>query len=169
MSAVAPIKSPEEVKKVLDGKTHNVEKELQEAEDPKMQREWEFTFRHEDGQGRVFQGVFVNKIANFMDLSKIGAVKANFLGGLPIESFDTYTLDHNEKMAHLSVSLIKRPDWCQGDKLFDLYDKGLLDALYAEVASHEATFHGRKKDQTSGKVGGEDAKGATEVVVEPKV
>jgi hypothetical protein len=156
---VAAVKSPEEIKNDLERKEESPEQKVEKLDDPKLKRDYEFKIDYTDGRGRRWKGPFTNRILNFDELSRVGIIKANLFGGMPIISFDAYTVDHNEKVSHLTVSLVSRPDWCEGAKLTKLTDKDLLDAIYSEVASHEATFHGRGSDQEAGDSGSGDVKG----------
>ena len=138
-----PIRSPEQLKAELEGKPETGEQKVSRLYDPRLEREYEFELKYVDGRGKAWPGKFKNQILNFVQVSQVGAIKAHSLGGAPAASCDEYTLDHAEKLSHLTVSLVERPDWAKGSKLEQLNDKGLLDALYAEVARHEGTFHGR--------------------------
>lgn len=159
MSVMPQMKSPEEVKNELDRKEESPEAVVEKLDDPKLKETYDFTIDYTNARGRTWRGPFTNKILDFDDISKVGIIKANMFGGMPIHCFDAYTIDHNEKLAHLTVSLVSRPDWCEGGKLSRLKDKGLLDAIYAEVSSHEVTFLGSETDQKAGDGGSGDGKG----------
>ena len=72
-------------------------------------------------------------------------MKASLLNGLPVESFDRLALFQKEKICHLTRSLTQRPKWASD--FSKLYDIKIIDKLYEEVLSHEATFHGYQEDQ----------------------
>lgn len=159
MSAIPQIKAPEEMKSELEKKEESPEERVEKLDDPRLQEFYEFTLDYTNPRGRTWKGPFKNKILDFQMISQVGIIKANQFGGLPIAAFDAYTVDHNEKISHLTVSLVSRPDWCEGNKLSRLKDKGLLDAIYKEVSSHERTFHGHDLDQKDGGGGSGDGQG----------
>ena len=150
------VKSPEEIKQEVEGTT---EKTPQQNENPKMNKEYAFEFKYVDAHGKSWSGPFTNRILNYTDHSRVGAIKARLSGGVPFESLDPYTVNHNEKLAHLTISLTKRPKWAAD--LGELYDQKILDQLYTEVASHEAAFHGRSGDQAVGENRESDVQGTT--------
>jgi hypothetical protein len=156
-STAMAVKSPQQLKDEIEGKT-TPEAKTADDSDPKLNKDCEFEFSHTDKRGRVWKGRFKNRILNFTDHSRVGALKARLSGGLPIESLDAFTIDHNEKMAHLTVSLIQRPTWAAD--FGELFDKEILERLYEEVASHEAKFHGRGQDQEMGEEGSSNGSGA---------
>ena len=53
---------------------------------------------------------------------------------------DAATLNLLEMQAHLAVALDDAPPWASD--LGELYDVGVVAAIYREVASHEARFWG---------------------------
>jgi hypothetical protein len=67
-------------------------------------------------------------------------MRARLAGGLPQESLDPLTREINLMVSHLAFSLVEKPVWAE--ELRDLDDVRLLQAIYEEVLSHEASFHG---------------------------
>jgi hypothetical protein len=148
------MKSPEELKEDLDGKDEASEDKYEKiASDPKMQPEYEFEIDYTDNRGKRWHGTFVNRILTYRMRTQVGTIRAQMNGGLPMEALDLNTLDMTEKVAHLTVSLGKRPPWAMGEKLSNLHDPQILDRIYAEVALHEATFRGSGEDQGTGQAG----------------
>jgi len=145
-------KSPEEIKATLEGTAEETPEQRYERleSDPKMKVEYKFEFDYTDKRGKRWHGEFTNRILSYRMKSRVGAIRAQMGGGMPMESLDLATLDVNEKIAHLTISLVSRPPWAAGDKLSELYDPEILDRIYAEVAAHEARFHGRDKAQAAG-------------------
>jgi|WetSurMetagenome_2_1015567.scaffolds.fasta_scaffold36956_3 hypothetical protein len=145
-------KSPEELKDALEGKAEETPEQRYERleSEPKMKVEYTFTIDYTDGRGKRWHGEFVNRILSYKLRSRVGAMRASMSGGLPLEALDLPTMEINEKLAHLTISLTARPKWAEGEKLADLLDPKILDLIYSEVASHEATFHGRGPDQETG-------------------
>ena len=117
---IMAVKSPEETKKQLEGKESDPESQLEILEDPKMAREYVFKFRHEDGRKKVWAGEFKNKILNFTEKAQVGALRANLCGALPVDALDSFTLDMNIKLSHLTISLIDRPKWARDLENFSI-------------------------------------------------
>ena len=94
--------------------------------------------------GERFVGPFTNSILTVGQHIQRGAGAAILGGGQPYEALDPYTRAYNEKVAHLNLSLVKRPDWFR-DIAGILYPE-LIDAVYEEVAAHERSFRGLDQD-----------------------
>ena len=109
-------------------------------DDPKLKKEYKFTFSWTDGRGRLWNGDFINKILDVGDRSNVGVMRARLSGNVPLEALDSLTVEANLCLAHLSYSLKVKPKWAED--LRSLLDVSLLQAIYMEVASHEATFFG---------------------------
>ena len=130
--------------------TSELKREIQEQhkaeapvprDDPKTRKEYTFDFEYKS-QGKVWKGQFTNRILTMKDRQLSGVMRARMAAGLPSESLDALTAEINLMIAHLTFSLDEtdRPDWAKD--LRDIEDVRLLQALYEEVASHEATFFG---------------------------
>lgn len=135
--------SPEEIKKEI------LEKEKEEEEDQetkkingdlKMNEVYPFDLQWVSPKGKVWKGHFVNRILNIRDQQNVGLMRAKLSGGIPYESLDPLTKELNLMLAHLTFSLDERPDWAADLTKLDSVE--LLQAIYGEVASHEATFRG---------------------------
>lgn len=114
---------------------------------PKAQPEYAFKFHYKDANGKDWAGDFVSKIPTIQDRQRIGILRAQLSGGLPNNSLDPLTSELNLMIAELTFRLKKRPKWA--DNLRTILDFGLVQSLYAEVASHEAYFLGWDEIKTS--------------------
>jgi hypothetical protein len=99
-----------------------------------------FHFKWISKRGQLFEGDFVNKILSIKDQMCVGVLRAKLASNTPIESLDAFTVQLNMMVAHLTISLIEKPEWAKD--LRDLKYADLIEYLYSEVASHEATFFG---------------------------
>jgi len=116
--------------------------------DPKAQKKYTFTLKWKDGSGKLWEGKFTNKILSIRDRQLVGVTRAKLQGGMPIESIDQLTEETNLIVAHLMFSLEEAPEWAKD--LTALDDIQLLQAIYAEVASHEAYFFGWRPTESKG-------------------
>jgi hypothetical protein len=107
----------------------------------KSQKEYTFTLNWTDGRGKTWAGKFTSRILSIRDRARVGLMRARLNGGLPVESIDAYTAEINFMVANLAFCLAEKPEWA--NDLMSLDNVELLQALYKEVASHEATFFGR--------------------------
>jgi hypothetical protein len=128
-----------------------------ELNEPRLKEEWAFDFHHVDRVGREWKGSFKNQILSIDEINQVGVWRARLCGNVPIDALDAATLDNAERLAHLTVSLKKRPDWAAD--LGKLKDPEILKKLYQEVSSHEDIFHGRGQDPAVGDGGPGDATG----------
>jgi hypothetical protein len=113
---------------------------VSEMDDPKLNEEYEFDFCWKDRRGNKWEGHFKNKILSIAEQQAVGILRSRLAGGIPIESLDLMTNELNLIIAHLSISLIVKPEWAED--LRSLKHIDLLQDLYKEVASHEAMFFG---------------------------
>jgi hypothetical protein len=109
-------------------------------DDPRNAEEYTFTLRHRDARNRLWEGTFTSKILTVGERQLVGVMRSRYQGGAILESLDASTADLNLKLAHLSYSLVHYPKWAE--KMRELKDPGVIDAIYQEVASHEAFFLG---------------------------
>lgn len=115
----------------------------------KLKKVYTFDLVYVDGHSVRHEGVFESHILSMQDRSQVGVIEARLGGGQPWEALPPATRADNAMLAHLIVALKVRPAWAQD--LQAILDPGLIWALYAEVASHEATFLGRRDSEKSGK------------------
>ena len=114
-----------------------------DPDDPKAQEEYPFHLAWQDGRGKVWEGDFVDKILSIGSRQMVGALRARF-ANIAFDRLDALTSHVNMMIAHLTFSLVKRPEWAKD--LRELHNIDLLQAIYDEVASHEATFFGFRAD-----------------------
>jgi len=133
----------EEIKEEVAEKAEMLQQKespAKEDTDPKAQREYSFDFGWKDANGKIWRGRFTNTVPDLRTRQLIGALRSQLGNNLPIDSLDLLTQEMNLVMAHLSFSLTARPKWA--DDLSALFDFRLVQAIYEEVAAHEATFLG---------------------------
>jgi hypothetical protein len=151
------LKSPEQSRRELEEGASLAENEVEQLADPRLRRDYDFEVDYTDGRGRRFAGAFTNRILNFSDMAKVGIVRVrSFQDGLPLSAFDGFSIEHGEMLSHMTVSLIKRPDWASGEKLMALDDIDLRNTIYKEVRDHESIFHGRVPTEEAGAREGKD-------------
>lgn len=114
---------------------------------PKLEKEYTFSFSHRT-LTKHYQGAFTNKILSIRERQFAGLLQARFAAGVPFDQMSPFTRELNLILAHLEVSLVKRPDWAQD--LASIEDYTVLQEIYSEVASHEATFLGYEATQEEG-------------------
>jgi hypothetical protein len=87
-------------------------------------------------------GTFTNTILTpSMELKK-GTIRSQLLAACG-SNIDFRTSWRAEQIAHLSLSLTKQPKWFNPQTC---EDKAVLEAIYEEVASHEARFWGPQEE-----------------------
>lgn len=109
-------------------------------DDPRNNERYTFTLRHTDARGKLWEGTFTSKILTIGERQLMGVMRSRYQGGTPLEALDAQTAEINLQLAHLSYALVDYPRWAE--KLRDLNDPGVVNAIYREVASHEAFFLG---------------------------
>lgn len=120
-----------------------VEGKRPEIPDPRGQREYTFDFKWDDSSGKLWSGKFTSRILTLGEQSLVGVLRAKLSANVPYDSLDDFTKELNFLVATLTYALKDRPKWA--DDLRKLDDIALLQALYAEVSAHEATFRGQRK------------------------
>ena len=126
----------EEVEKSVKGQG---EKTI-DLKDPKAAKSYTFSLDYTDAHGKTWAGSFTTKILSIGERQLVGALRARMSGGAQVESLDALTVEINLMLAHLAYSLTDKPKWA--DNLAELEDVGVVQAIYSEVASHEAYFLG---------------------------
>jgi hypothetical protein len=128
------------------------------TEDPKEREQYTFQFEYRDPRSKRWAGEFTNRILTIRMRQRQKVLKAQLSGNTPVAALDADAWTLNEMISHMTISLIKRPDWAK--ELTDLIDEALIEQLYEEVASHEATFHRRGPDSGEDSAATEDSGGA---------
>jgi hypothetical protein len=101
-----------------------------------------FSLDFVDNRGYRWEGTFKFHVLNTREKINVGLVKSRLSGGVAAHLLDSITSHMLEMLAWLAVALDEAPDWASGDALETLYDPGVIEAIYKEVAEHEARFHG---------------------------
>lgn len=132
---------PEDLKAEVENAVEPAKKAIEDRlNDPRNAEQFTFTLQHRDARNKLWEGTFTTKILTVGERQLVGVMRSRYQGGAPLESLDASTADINMKLAHLSYSLVNFPKWAE--KLRELKDPGVIDAIYREVASHEAFFLG---------------------------
>lgn len=114
-----------------------------EDENPRLKKKYKFQFDWTDGAGRKWQGDFTNEILNIGEKGLVAIMDATLRNGMVFDAFGPLDKAMFRAVAHMSYSLKgTKPSWAK-DLRNDITDEELILALYEEVASHEAEFHGR--------------------------
>lgn len=101
-----------------------------------------FTIRIANGDGDL-EGSFTTRILSIGQQISVGVMRSKILSGLEVDAGTTLLA---EMIAHLHHSLTERPEWAID--LLGLVDTATIQAIYAEVETHEATFRGPQKPTT---------------------
>lgn len=138
----------ERIRKQMEEKAED-KAERASDEDPKGREEYTFSLKHRDGRGKIWKGTFTNRVPNVRTQQAIALLQSEWQFGKTWHSLDPDVVAMNNFLAHMAFSLTPHEDarWARNDEgkleLRDLYDPGIIQALWLEVASHEATFLGR--------------------------
>ena len=139
-----PIDLEKAKQEIVEKTTDKKEEEVVDVDDPKLQREYEFDFDFVDDRGKHWKGRFKSEIPSLRDRRRMGIFQSQLAGGVPFEALDPVTREQCFIIAYLTFFLDfeKRPEWAKDLESVD--DNKLVQALYSEVYSHEATFLGRE-------------------------
>lgn len=116
--------------------------------DPRYEEFYTFHFSYKDGRGKLWEGDFTNNILTLKQQQAIGILRAKLAGGVSFDCLDPFTSEMNLIISHLTYSLSDRPAWAKD--LLSMTNYTVLQAIYEEVASHEAMFFGTGNPETSG-------------------
>jgi len=109
--------------------------------DPKDSERYVFDFKYRDSRGKVWSGKFTNRILKVGQRRMLKILKAQLSGGVSVQALDADGWLLNGMLAHLQLSLERNSDFPKwAEDLEALYDERIIEALYEEVASHEAIF-----------------------------
>lgn len=141
--------NPGDLKKQVTESLETKQEEKQDAElDPRAHKEYPFDFEWTDGRKKVWKGKFKNRILDIGDRQAVGVLRARMGANVPSDSLDPLTQEINLMLAHMTFSLIERPEWAKD--LRSLTDVRLLQELYSEVLAHEGTFLGYGSTEEAG-------------------
>lgn len=136
------------IRKRMDAKKEERDAEA-EASDPKAEEKYLFEFAWRDARGKLWKGNFTNRVLTHADRQVVGALQSEWQLGRPHSSFDPDVSAMNFMLAHMTVTLDGDAEWAKD--LRRLHSSELIQKLYEEVASHEATFHGHSAHQEASK------------------
>lgn len=155
--SVPELPRPHEAAAKLQGKSPD---DVTPAADdnPKMARDYTFQLDWTAPRGKRYVGEFINRVPNLGERRAIKVLKAQLLGHTPVAALDADAWHHAELVAHMTTTLIKRPEAFQD--LYEIMDEGVLEALWEEVRSHEDIFLGREPDPGVGARPAQDGSGA---------
>lgn len=108
-------------------------------------REYEFNLDFVDRRKKRWSGTFRSQILSIRQERARGILAAKMAGGVPFESLDPVTQNVNHMLAHLAMSLTLRPPWAE--KIEELVELDVLQAIYAEVQAHVAHYFRIVTDQ----------------------
>ena len=114
------------------------EESTESGADPRDQIEYSFDVEFKDKRGKVWKGRFTNKILNIKEQRQRGVVAARLAADTSWDSLDPMTRGLLQMLAHLQISLVRRPKWAMD--LQELQDLHLLNAIYEEVQGHESYY-----------------------------
>ncbi len=111
--------------------------------------------------GNTEEGMFTTKKLSIADMSKMGVRSAQLSGGMHCVrddngvptgmGIDEETEFTNKMLAHLEIALVQKPVWFN---VSEIWDVGLLEEVYGEVAKFEASFKStRRRAAGTGGVG----------------
>ena len=99
-------------------------------------------FSHTSGRGKVYEGKITYSVLDVGETIRVGIMAAHLRAGADVSAMDTNTLNLTEMMATIIVGCRDpKPDWMVD--LLGLKDTSVIEAIYQEVASHEARFRGK--------------------------
>ncbi len=129
-------------RKAVEPVTPEASKEKSQQKDPRTKTAYPFTLKWIDKRGKAWRGDFQNTRLTIKDQQAMGLLQARFGGGMSYEALDPMTREINLMIAHMMISLDQEicPPWAKD--LRELDSIPLLQAIYREVADHEAIFHG---------------------------
>ena len=101
-----------------------------------------FDLDYLDKRGRKWDGQFKCHALTIREKAQVGLTRAQLSAGVPPHMIDVFTGNLLEMLAHCAIALDDAPKWAT--KLEELHDPAVIEAIYKEVAAHEARFHGAK-------------------------
>lgn len=105
---------------------------------PMDEREYEFTLNFVDRRKKKWYGVFRTQILSIRQERTRGIFAAKMAGGVPFEALDPSTRGINYMLAHMALCLTAKPAWAE--KIEELVELDVLEAIYAEVQAHVAHY-----------------------------
>lgn len=112
--------------------------------DPRLKPIYPFTMEFVLPTGERLEGEFVNHVRAMKDYQRQGFLEVQLARGHAVDLLPYSVRSYNETVAHLMVSLKKRPKWFTN--LQDLRYPEILQGVYKEVLDHERIFRGLPDD-----------------------
>lgn len=137
----SPIKTLSEIETELAGENYEEQQE-KESSDPRLNEKYSFELNFKDRRGKIWSGRFTNKILTIQEQFNVNYALSSLTGKVPIDSIQKDILITAQRISHLMISLIEKPDWAKD--LTQLKTIDVIDAIYQEVDSHEAIFFGHE-------------------------
>lgn len=109
------------------------------ADDPRANEQYTFNLNYMDGRGKVWTGEFTTKILNAMELTRAGQFMGIMAAPVPYRDLDPLAQEVVLMRANLQLCLVKKPKWAE--KLEEIRDITIMQAVYSEVDGHKAYFH----------------------------
>lgn len=94
--------------------------------------------------GLVYSGDFTFKRLTIGDVSKVGAEIARLAGGQTVSEEVDFI---NTMLAHFSAGIVKAPEWWRPAELYDI---GILHAVFKEFMEFERSFRATVPEQPAG-------------------
>lgn len=107
--------------------------------------------------GKVYEGQFTTKKLSIRDMGHIGTRRSQLNGGFyfdednPGVGIDEITHSTNNMIAHFEVALIQKASWFDLD---EIYDVGLLGAVFKHIADFENSFFRSTRPKAEGDASG---------------
>ena len=143
-AAVPDHLTPEAVKEALEEEQKTPDQKTEEKllDNPKSKEVYEFDLDYTDARGKKWEGRFITKILDQTTRGLASVLQARLAGSSPYDSLNPLAREMTIVRSHIAYSLTKRPKWAEGEKLDNILDPGVLQAIFTEVASHESFFLG---------------------------
>ena len=116
-----------------------------------------------DGTRR--SGLFVYMVPTATDETEIAAIAAQLRRGQPRGAFDADEAVLMDALAHLAVTLKRRPEWATKVALGDVLDVPDIFAMYREARAHQNRFQNARRDLRPGPADGHGAGGGDPIGV----
>jgi hypothetical protein len=152
-----PTPDPEKLLKDIQAKASEGKTNAELGVDPRTAEEYTFTIDLTGGDGRRYVGEFTNRILTPQQRINAGVMRAALAQNTPFEALDPETSYLLEQIAHLTISIVKKPSWWATGGAKPVLNTDVLNAVYMEVAMHEATFRGSAPAPAASQDGGSNA------------
>jgi hypothetical protein len=135
LSKLAYIQTPELSEIAAEVAAASTPVEAPAGPDPRENESWSFLFTFKDPSGRMFEGEFTNKILTVGERTRSGLICARLRNNTPASALDDESAALTAALAHLELSLVKRPKWAE--KLDKLVSPFVVLELWNRARGHE--------------------------------